>query len=150
MEPPWPAASPSPGRCILELRKQPQLFADWCTPLKTNMAIENTPFEDVFSYWKWWFSNVMLVFRGASRRDSTWKMTNGNDQDFGGLDPFFFTLWGLEWSDSCVEDGDDCYRINDLYLYIYISFFLKRFVHINMCIYIYIICITPYINRWFI
>ena len=56
----------------------------------------------------------MLVFRGASRRDSAWKMTNGNDQD------------------PCVEDGDDCYRIND-----FLSFSRGLSIHINMYIYIY-------------
>ena len=30
----------------------------------TNMTLENQPMQDVFSYWKRGFSNVMLVFRG--------------------------------------------------------------------------------------
>ena len=35
-------------------------------PLKANVTMENPPFEDVFPYRKfWWFSKVMLVFRGV-------------------------------------------------------------------------------------
>ena len=29
------------------------------------MAMENPPFWSCISYWKWWFSNVMLVFSGV-------------------------------------------------------------------------------------
>ena len=35
------------------------------TRAKTNMAMENPPFERCISYWTWGFSNVMLVFRGV-------------------------------------------------------------------------------------
>ena len=38
---------------------------DRFTLLKTNMTMENPPFEECISYWTWGFSNVMLVFRGV-------------------------------------------------------------------------------------
>ena len=37
-------------------------------PPKTNMTMENPPFEDVFPIENWYFCNVMLVFREGSTR----------------------------------------------------------------------------------
>ena len=46
------------------------------TPPKTNMSMENPPFEDVsISYCRWWFSNVMLVFRCVFTRKHLRKET---------------------------------------------------------------------------
>ena len=37
----------------------------WLPPPKTNMTMENPPFEHVFPIENWDFSHIMLVFRGV-------------------------------------------------------------------------------------
>ena len=49
-------------------QKKVTLMTERVPPQKKNcMTMENPPFEGVFSHWKWWFSNVMLVFRGVNQ-----------------------------------------------------------------------------------
>ena len=73
-------------------------------PRKTNMTVENPPFERCISYWTWEFSKVMLVFRGVMGYLLFWAkslvthwITGSSNQPVGSqLQSLKLLIWCLE------------------------------------------------------
>ena len=65
--------------------QNPRQDLRWYIPSKTNMTVDNPPFEND---WKWQFSNVMLVFRGVfSFGDSQLGCLRWDEKDVESNDP---------------------------------------------------------------